>query len=277
MKKTFILTQFGTPFEWTEKFIDSVQHLEKYGWYWKVFTPNDIKSRGNVEIVPMTTNQFNSLVEKKLGVRPNMFMTELGVPSVHVTDFLVAWGVILEDYLKDSDFWGACGWDMVFGRLDHFLPDGYLEGCDIFTDDINIINGCFVLFRNKPEINNLFKKILDWEAKLAQAPCQRCLGNPEAWQHTLHGTDEYGLTEVMKDLTVLAKTRYLYPKYYPLHSHDRLEHQIKPKLKIQEDGSLWELLEDVKPPNWIHARQFFGREIMYFHFMKTKAWPIKEL
>ena len=271
LKKTFVLTMFGSPLPWVNQFIDAVQFLEPYGFYWKVFTPNDIKSKGNVEIISMTTNQFNDLVEKKLGIRPNMFMTELGVPSVHVTDFLVAWGVIMEDYLKDSDFWGACGWDSVFGRLDHYLPDSYLETCDVWTDDIETINGCFVLFRNTEKVNNLFKQIPDWKAKLAQPPCQRCLGNPEAWQHTLHGLDEYGLTEVMKNVKDL---RYKYPRYYPLHSHDRLEHQIKPKLKVQEDGSLWELMADVQPPEWIHARPFIGREILFFHFMKTKKWPM---
>lgn len=270
MKKTFVLTQFGSPFDWSQQFIDSVQHLEKFGWYWLIFTPNKLESKGNVTVIDMNIGQFNELVAKKTEAKPELFITETGVPSVHITDFIVVWGKIFEDYLKDSDMWGFCGWDMVFGRLDHFLPDELLKECDVWTDDMNTINGCFCMIRNREDLNVLFKEIPDWKAKLEQKPCQRCLGNPDARTHTLYGTDEYGLTEVMKKHPEL---KYKYPKYYPLHSHDRLEGQIMPKLKVQDDGSLWELHEDVKPPEWIHARKFIGREVLYFHFMKTKCWP----
>ena len=36
----------------------------------------------------------------------------------------------------------------------------------------------------------------------------------------------------------------------------------------------WELLKDANPPEWKHARPFLGKEIPYFHFMKTKRWPL---
>ncbi len=278
MKKTFILTQFGTPHSWTQEFVDRVQFLKEFGWYFKIFTPNPLDSKGNVCVIKMTPEQFNDLVEYKLGTRPKMFTAESGLPSVHITDYCIAYGRIFEDYLKDSVFWGMCGWDIVMGRLDHFLPDKVLSEYDVWTDDLNTINGTFCLFRNREDVNNLFKKIPDWEKMFAQEPCQKCLGNPEATTHTLYGTDEFAMTEVLKEASSYIhpperRIRYGYPQYYPLHSHDRLEHQLEPKLKVQEDNSLWELFADVNPPKWIHARPFFGREIPYYHFMKGKAWP----
>ena len=90
MKKTFIITMFGAPFSWIHQYIDHVQYLGQFGWNWKIFTSADIPSKGNVEIVPMTALDFNDLVEEKLGIRPNMFVTDSGVPSVHVTDFFVS-------------------------------------------------------------------------------------------------------------------------------------------------------------------------------------------
>lgn len=271
LKKTFVLTMFGTTFPWIQEFVDHVQHLEKYGWYWKIFTPNiDVQSRGNVEFVPMTTDQFNELVDKKLGVKPNMYMTQKGVPSVHVTDFYVATGRIFEDYLKDSHFWGITNLDVVYGRLDQYLSDSILEQCDIFTDDLETINGVFCLFRNTEKMNDLFKEIPDWKEKLAQPPCKKCLGENEE-KHFLYGTDEYDMTNLVKKH---PEIRYFYPKYYPLHGHDRMENHVPEiKLAIQSDGSLWELSKDVAPPNWIHARPFIGRQIMYFHFQRTKKWP----
>ncbi len=78
------------------------------------------------------------------------------------------------------------------------------------------------------------------------------------------------MTEVMKN----ASVRYCYPQFYFIHSHDRLEqHNPDVKLDIKEDGSLWELFRDVSPPEWPHARPFIGKEIPYFHFLRTKRWP----
>lgn len=267
MKKVFILTQFGTPHDWTAEFIENVQRLEKDGWYWRIFTPNtENPSRDNVEIVPMTTEQFNDLVEKKLGHRPNLFMTEKGVPSIHMTDYYVFGGKIFEDYLKDADYWGIANIDMVFGDLSKFLPDSEIEKYDIWTDDNLSFNGIFSLLKNVPEVNELYKKIAHWELKVAQQPCKRCLG--QGGDHMLFGTDEYDMTEIIKELPRIGR-----PQYYPLHSHDRLEQHV-PEVKLEiKNGSLYELFRDINGPQWIHAHPFMGREIPYFHFLRTKEWP----
>lgn len=274
MKKTIVLTQFGSPHPWTNEFLQNVGKLGQYGWSWKIFTENTYENiPPNVEIVPMTTDQFNVLVEKKLGVKTNMFMTESGFPSVHVTDFYVFSGLIFEDWLKDSDFWAIANIDIVFGRLDHFLPDSELDKWDVWTDDVDTINGIFCLFRNIPKVNSLCLLIPKWEEKLSQVPCVRCLGDNSVG-HTLYGTDEYDLTEVMKRPEVLKDIRYGYPKYHYMHSHDRLEqHTPLPKLKIEDDGSLWEFFEDKGVPQWIHAHKA-AREIPYFHFIRTKKWSL---
>jgi hypothetical protein len=257
MKKTFILTQFGTPHEWTQQYIDNVQKLEKYGWYWKIFAPeiNNYKfnTKGNVEIIPMTIWGFNKLCVKQLGFDPEV-QIENGIPTKPMSDFYVANGVIFQDYLKDTDFWGITNWDVVWGLLDNFIDDDMLAHCDVFSDDVGAVNGVFSLFRNCEEINNLFRKIQDWEGAFKTS--------------AIVGTDEYEMTKLVRDL------HFISPSYYPLHSHDRLENHVPiPKLSIKEDGSLWELLADVNPPTWIHARPFIGREIPYFHFSRTKIWP----
>ena len=106
LNKTFIITEFGKPFSWTQQYINNVQHLQKDGWNWKIFTPNKYEAKGNVEVINMRAEQFNNLVKRKLDVKPNLFITEQGIPSVHVTDFYIFSGVIFEDYLKGVDFWG---------------------------------------------------------------------------------------------------------------------------------------------------------------------------
>lgn len=256
MKKVFVLIQFGSPHPWSQQYIDNVQHLEASGWYWKIFTPNPLKSKGNVKIINMNIDEFNSLVEKTCGVNPKNSIVN-GLPTKPISDYYVASGLIFAQWLKDADFWGLTNWDVVFGRLDHFISDSMLEQCDIYSDDIKTINGVFSLYRNTDVVNNLFKKIPNWKKAFKSKE--------------IVGTDEYGLTKVAN------KVRFGYPKYYPLHSHDRLENHVPNiKLSIRDDNSLWELLRDIAPPNWIHARPFIGREIPYFHFQRTKKWPMEE-
>lgn len=268
MKKVLIILQFGSPHEWTQKFIDNVQVLGPHDWYFQIYTPNKFESKGNVQIIPMSMEEFNILTEKKLGVRPTLVINERGVPSYHITDFLIFLGKIFEDYLKDYDFWGTMGLDCVVGRLDHFVPDSLLANCDVYTDDIGQFNANFCLWRNEEKINTLFKKIRNWEAALIQSPCLGCEGTGV---HRLFVTDEIGMTAVM---IITPEIRWRQPNYYLIHSHDRLEnHQPVAKLAIKADGSLWELLED---KGWKEGRRhhYFGREIAYYHFPMTKKWPI---
>ncbi len=270
IKKVFLITEFGKPFDWTPEYIANAGTLAKYGWYWKIFTPNKYENLPpNVEIVDMTIEQYADLVKEKLDVRPNLFITPKGGPSVHITDFYIFSGIIFEDYIKGFDFWGITNMDVVYGRLDHFIPDRLLQDCDVFTDDVETINGVFCLWRNTEKINNLFRRIGNWREMLGQSVCNGCLNSGK---HSLFGSDEYYMTEIMKQ--VKNELNYKYPKYYPFSSHDRLEiHKPEPKLKLQPDGSLWELIADTETKNWEHHIPFFGREILYYHFQNTKTWP----
>jgi hypothetical protein len=272
MKKCFCIMELGSPHEWSQRFIDHLRIQEQYGWYWKIFTPNIYQAGTNVEIVPMTVEQFNDLTERKLGVRSTLTITEKGIPSFHVTDFVVMIGAIFEDYLKDFEFWGTMGIDNLVGRLDHFIPDSALEKTDIWSDEIGGINGNFCLFRNTEHINNIFKKIDGWEAAVRQPPC---LGCTENGTHRLFGTDEYLLSNLMEDIVEKKEARVTYPKHFLIHSHERLEiHRPLPKLNRFDDGTLWELIRDPSPPEWQYKHEYFGREIAYFHFSQTKRWAI---
>lgn len=262
MKKTFVLTQFGKPHPWTEKYLENIQKLEKYGYYWKIFSPNTFPSKGNYEFIKMNATGFSRLIADTCGIDPKIEIVD-GLPSKPVSDYYVATGLIFEKWLKDSDYWGITNWDVVYGRLDHFIPDQLLKEFDIYSDDVFTINGVFSLFKNTEKVNNLFKEIQGWQQMFTYS--------------AIMGTDEYKMTEVVRKAVQEERLRFIYPKYYPLHSHDRLENHVPEiKLKVQDDDSLWELLADTNPPQWEHARPFIGREIPYFHFQRTKKWPIYE-
>lgn len=258
MKKIFVVTQFGKKHDWTEKYIENVQKLEQSGWYWQIFTPNKFESKGNVQIVPMTIEQFADLVGLKCGIKPTLYITPAGIPNIHITEFYVFMGKILEDYIKGFDFWGMTGMDNVYGKIDDFISDRLLANCDIFSDDVDTLNGNFALWKNNEKINTLYKRLPYWKELLAQPDCQGCVSKGE---HHLYSPEDLGTKFIIGDDIKMAT-----PQHYDLHGHDNL---VNHELELKDDGSLWELNHDSR-----EGFRTFGRQIAYYHFSKTKVWPI---
>lgn len=257
MTKVFLITQFGKPHEWTERYINNVQKLGQFGWYWKIFTPNKFESKGNVEIIPMNIEQFNDLVLKQCGVKPTIHLTEENIPSFHITEFYIFMGKIMQDYIKGFDFWGMTGLDNVFGRLDHFVPDSLLADCAMYSDDVDTVNGNFSLWRNNEQVNTLYQRFHNWKDFLSQLDCPGCCHTGE---HRLYSPEDMGTAILTPGI------RFKTPKYYDFHGHDRL---INHEIVLKDDGSLWELNRDT----WSGGRTF-GREIAYYHFNTSKHWPL---
>lgn len=271
MKKVFIILQFGSKHGWTDQFMKHVAHQEQYGYYFRFFTPNKYKNvPANVDIVDMDVAKFNQLTKEKLGIDPEIFITDSGIPSAHVTDFFIFLGVIFEDYLKDADFWGLVGLDCVIGRIDHFITDDDLKDCDIYTDDLGQYNANFALMRNISKVNSLFKKIPDWERFASGFPCVACIRGKGP--HKLFASDEVAMSKLLNSHPKGIKIKT--PKYYVIHSHDKMENHVpEPKLAIQDDHSLWDLLQDTRNGYGLR-HNLIGREIAYYHFNNTKEWPL---
>lgn len=68
-------------------------------------------------------------------------------------DFKIAYGLAFADYLQDYDFWGFCDVDMIWGNIRHFLTEEVLD-----TYDKIGYQGHSTLFRNREDINNLFRE-----------------------------------------------------------------------------------------------------------------------
>lgn len=259
LNKVFVQCLFGAPFDWLAPYFEHFGRLGATGWRMKVFTPHVFPVPSNIELIPMTLAQFDALVESKSGVNPHNFMVG-PAPRKLISDYYCAFGQIFEDYLRDVDFWAITNFDVVYGRLSKFLPDSELQKWDIWSDDGNAaINGTFTLFKNNAEVNSAYRHVPDWqECFTTHEPC---------------GFDEIRMTHAVRKLSADGVLRFGYPDYFALQSYDRLvQHQPKPNLYFEADGGLVERFEDrVHFPN---ERGFFGREIMSFHFSRTKKWPI---
>jgi Family of unknown function (DUF6625) len=261
LRKVILQTQFGSPHPWTAQYFANFKTLEPYGWYLKVFTPNDWKSEANIEIVPMTLGKFDALIELYCGVNPKNFI-ENGRPHKLVSDYYPAYGHIFRDYLKGFDYWGHTNWDVVYGRLDRYIPDSELEKWDIWSNDPNAINGIFCLYRNSHRINNLFRQVPNWEHSFTtHEPC---------------AFDEHQMSRLARGLAAKGEIYFGFPRYFAYESYDRLpQHQPTPQIYLESDGGLIEWFKDpqARPPGTARPG-LFGREIAMFHFRHSKQWPL---
>jgi hypothetical protein len=244
LKKVFFNPLFGDKFpqEWMDGFVENVQRLKDYGWYWKIFTPHDLKSKGNVEFIKMDIDEFNDRIEKATGINPHNYIDGPG-PHKLVSEYYPANGLIFADHAMGFDFWGHCNWDMVYGRLEKYLPDHFFDDCDIFGNDPNAINGIFSLYRNIPKVNHLFEKHPHWRDVFANIDRQ------------------YTFDEQMFTVTVreAQEEGYLRFKHAWMLQYDRqVNHKPKPDLTIKPTGALVDKN---------------GEEMMLFHFSFTKKWP----
>ncbi len=264
LTKVFILPQFGAAHNWTAQYLENVRALEPYGWHWKILTPHAYCSGGNVEIVPMTLEEFNERVWATTGVRTGNMIDDNGLPVKLLSDYYPAFGELFSDILAGCDYWSATNWDMVYGRLDHFLSDDELGKYEIWSDDGGHINSIFCFYKNTARVNRLYRQVSQWEEMFGYH------GYP------LFGFDELHFDRLVGTLAARGEIAFGHPPYFAYHSYDRLvQHQPTPNLTMAPDGALLECYDDDFPPLAHYApwRGYVAREIAYFHFSRTKTWP----
>lgn len=259
LTKVFLQCMFGAPHSWIQPYLDHFARLEQFGWYMKIFTPNELKTPSNIEVVRMTVEEYDRLMGRQCGVVAGNYLKD-GVPAKLVSDHYCAFGQIFQDYIKGFDYWAITNFDVAYGRLSKFLPDSELEKYDIWADEGSVaINGIFTLFRNNPVINRLYEHVDDWKHLFSV--------------HEACGFDEIRMTHAVRRLAAAGEIRFGHPDHFPLHSYDRLvQHRPTPNLYFESDGALIERFEDgVCFPN---EKGHYGREIFLYHFSRTKRWPI---
>lgn len=211
LKKVLIAPFFGPLPEWFNKFeIPKDYHI----------------------IIDTDIEDFKLRVKKKLGIE---YPGTYGNPKVW--DYRCALGLLYEDDIKGYDWWGTCDFDVVFGRVDKFVPDSWLNKLAVYSGHNKYVAGCFSLYRNVPEVNNLFKQYPEWKEKMIYP-------DPNAW--------------VEKEFSKTLEQSGLPYEYDWCQGNPYLS---RPNLK-KEDGKLFQVM----PDGW--------EEICFYHFRHSKRWPL---
>ena len=116
---------------------------------------------GNVRVIEMSLQEVKQRAEAKLGME--VFLQQ----PYKLCDFKPVYGVIMDDYLKEYDYWGHCDFDLIWGDIRRFAEMYHLKEYDKFLP-----LGHLALYRNTDKCNNYFRldgsRCGDYKAVLTQ-------------------------------------------------------------------------------------------------------------
>lgn len=113
----------------------------------------------------ITDQMYNGVIPKNVEIKQmqweilqQCFSHAAGMPVVlekpyKLCDYRPLYGLAFEEMLRGYDFWGHCDLDMIFGNLKEFITEEILAQYDRVG-----MYGALTLYKNKSEINSLFKK-----------------------------------------------------------------------------------------------------------------------
>lgn len=126
-------------------------------WYDKFEVP-----KGYDLLLDTDIEGFKKRVWEKLGIEYS------GIPGTgKVWDYRCALGKLYEEEIKGYDFWGHTDFDVVFGDVDKWITDEFLSELDVHSNHSTYVCGCWSLYRNIPEVNELFMKE-DWKKFMSE-------------------------------------------------------------------------------------------------------------
>lgn len=264
MKKkniTFIIPFFGNAPLWMDIFLKSCLFNQEVSFL--IFTdcmpPGKI---GNIQFIAFDLDQMRNLAEKKLQLPISL------VRPYKICDFRPAFGIIFEDYLKDSMFWGTCDVDLLFGDIRKFVTDQVLSGFDIITAKRQYLVGHFTLYRNTRKINTLFKKSCDFMT-VFQHPKSFAFDECNfLWKQLLAGEDILKLQSEIQSMSHVVK-KFAHSGIIRAY----FESHVLEQDRLDEHGGFQELTESLC---WENGKLFdpaLRVEYLSFHFHFLKKNP----
>jgi len=247
LRKIIFLTYYGPLPVYASYFFESCKRNASYTFV--IFT--DQRTDGedqNIRFVYSTLEAFNKTSTNELGIP-----IELERPF-KVCDLRPAYGEIYRTWIEGFDFWGFCDMDIILGDLDGKLTDDFLKQVDVYSSKPLWNSGSFSLYRNRPEVNRLFRATTDWQTVFmakAYMGFDECL---QRWDG--------------KPVSISKRTTEVLSIYDLIHAD--------PGIRAVYDDSVIEWPKDITKLKWSNgAWQHItaGREFLYFHLLLMKnSW-----
>lgn len=257
MKKIiYIVPYFGHFPDFFKMWLLSCQYNPTIDWMILTDDKTEFDYPPNVHVYYMSFEELKKHIQSKYD-----FPIGLSTPY-RLCDYKVAYGDIFSEKITDYDFWGYCDIDMFWGDIRSFLTKERLEK----FDRIGYL-GHSTIYRNIPEINNLYKKQLEGEyiyKKIFQTS-----GNTNCYFDELYiGKifDQYGI-KTCEDF-IFADIMPWSPKFMLSYAKDRDMAKNRNRIFTWENGHLYS--------HSVIDGNIEKDEFMYIHFLKRDMTFPKE-
>lgn len=233
-KVTVIGSFYGAWPVWFPAFLLSCRRNPEIEWLFFTDCPIPAELPKNITFVPYSLDQLNRTASQRL----DLCIQKSNYSQV---DLRPAYGAIFAPYLKGIDFWGHCDFDVVWGDIRHFIPDSLLEHQHIISSRKKRLAGHFNLWKNVPEINQLFESAPGYQAAFKDPSYTRF--------------DEKGMFDFISGLLLAGKNDWLHVHWPEVMVADWPELEKKSRGWYWEEGKLYNKA---------------GCERIYMHFMTWK-------
>lgn len=173
-------------------------------------------------------------------------------------DIRPAFGEVLQEYLKDYEFWGYCDEDLVWGDIRAFITDEILDAHDRI-----LTRGHCSIYRNTPEVNSYYRTL----PRKGHMDYYEILQNPEVcafdeWAAHRGG----GVSAVFADNGIAMYNEPVMADIFMAKGNFVINY--RPDLK----GTKYFLYENGKAYACGKNKEkgVFKEEVLYFHFQKRK-------
>ena len=247
-KITILICYFGTLPELFPLWIRSCEKNTEFDFL--IFTDQTVDTASqNIIIKNTKLEEIRRLAEEKLQ-QEKICMSH----AYKLCDYKPMYGVIFEDYLQESDFWGMCDMDMIFGDLSKFITPELLENFDKIYQ-----LGHLTLYRNSYEVNHSFEMpgFREWtEVIHTEKHCKLCeRGMMEKHRHSK--LRRYTVRDYA-DVSKIHRRYQLSKWLVPAFDKDRYKNQ----LFYCDKGHIYRAV--------LQSGVVFRQEFCYVHLQKRK-------
>lgn len=158
-KIAVIIVFFGKWPEWIHHFLNICN--QRYELHFLIFSDNELGKRfNNVSLHKLNLVDITSLIKQKIDININL------TDAYKLCDFKPTFGKLFEDYLKGYDFWAYSDIDLFYGNLFDSGIYAYFEENDVVSLYSGFASGPLCFYRNRPNINELFRQVKDYRNRL---------------------------------------------------------------------------------------------------------------
>lgn len=149
LSKVIFIAYFGKLNNYFNLWLRSCSYQKTFTFYLFTDDKTEYQYPSNVHPIYISFDDLRIRIQQ-------LFDFPIHLPNPYkLCDYKVAYGDIFAEYVGGFDYWGYADLDVIFGRLETFLPDFFLNQYDKISEC-----GHFTLFRNTDALRHFYRQNL---------------------------------------------------------------------------------------------------------------------